>query len=46
MEDRKFYVKPNWVLDADIIAEVRYEPAGSSRGDYFVGFEAGNDNPS
>ena len=27
-ENRKFYVKPNWILDADIIGEVEYKPAG------------------
>ena len=30
MEDnRKFYVTPNWIMDADIIGEIRYHLAGS-----------------
>jgi hypothetical protein len=31
-EDRKFYVTANRILDADVIADVQYHPAGSPTG--------------
>jgi hypothetical protein len=36
-EDRKFYVTANRILDADVIGDVQYHPAGSS--ELFIAFK-------
>jgi hypothetical protein len=44
MDDRKFYVTPNRILDADVVGDVQYHPKGSPTGrDGFVEF--GDDGP-